>query len=571
MELQGLNNDGTPNPSIAPLLDVENYIDYLIVNVWAGCDDWPHHNFWAGRDRDPDTTEGFQFFLWDFDSGMHVNEKWSPLDTKTFDQGFTGTYNVGQAHDYLQWNPEYQLAFADHVHKWFFNDGILTTDSLIARYQEISDRVEEMMVAESARWGDMNSPTPTPIVLTDWQYERDYMLNTYLPQRSDIVMQEMREYGFYPDTDAPVFSQHGGQVESGYDLSITAPTGTIYYTLDGSDPRLVGGSVSPTALVYTGATVDITAGMTVKARVLSGSEWSALNEAAFTIAPPAAAGNFAITELNYNPHGPNPVAGMGELDVDSNEFEFIELTNTGAETIDLTGVTIAGGVTYAFTAQTLDPGQSVLVVENQAAFESRFGTSLNVAGQYGGKLSNGGEPLTLLDTFGQQILSFEYSDGDGWPERADGDGSSLEVVDTSGDYDDPLNWRASADYGGSPAPWASGRRPTSSSTSYSPTATAQAPTRSSSTTPPAWPSISTAGTSATTPPTSPSSSSRAPRPSPPAATSCSASPSWASRSTGRTANRSGSSRPTPRRVSRCASPTPSCSTRPPPTSPWAAG
>ena len=142
MELQGLNLDGTPDPMTAPLLDVQNYIDYLIINVWGGNDDWPHNNFWVGRDRSPETTAGFQFFLWDFDGVMHVNEKWSPLDTKTFDQNFVGNgieQNVGEFHHNLQTNPEYQLAFADRVHKWFFNGGILTPDSLIARYQEITD------------------------------------------------------------------------------------------------------------------------------------------------------------------------------------------------------------------------------------------------------------------------------------------------------------------------------------------------------------------------------------------------------------------------------------------------
>ena len=55
-------------------------------------------------------------------------------------------------------------------------------------------------------------------------------------------MNEMRDYGFYPDTDAPTFNQHGGYVPSGFDLSISAPQGTIYYTLDGSDPRHWRGS-----------------------------------------------------------------------------------------------------------------------------------------------------------------------------------------------------------------------------------------------------------------------------------------------------------------------------------------
>jgi hypothetical protein len=43
----------------------------------------------------------------------------------------------------------------------------------------------------------------------------------------------------------------------------------------------------------------------------------------------------------------------------------------------------------------LDPGEFVLVVENQAAFQSVYGTGPRVAGEYTGSLSNGGEDIVL--------------------------------------------------------------------------------------------------------------------------------------------------------------------------------
>src|SRR5256885_5715889 len=49
---------------------------------------------------------------------------------------------------------------------------------------------------------------------------------------------------------APAFNQFGGNVPSGFQLTMSAPAGTIYYSRDGSDPRLYGGAVSPAALTY---------------------------------------------------------------------------------------------------------------------------------------------------------------------------------------------------------------------------------------------------------------------------------------------------------------------------------
>ncbi|MEC9326306.1 MAG: lamin tail domain-containing protein, partial [Verrucomicrobiota bacterium] len=51
---------------------------------------------------------------------------------------------------------------------------------------------------------------------------------------------QLRARGLYPETESPDFSQHGGQVSAGFSLEMNNPnaSGTIYYTLDGSDPRI---------------------------------------------------------------------------------------------------------------------------------------------------------------------------------------------------------------------------------------------------------------------------------------------------------------------------------------------
>ena len=94
------------------------------------------------------------------------------------------------------------------------------------------------------------------------------------------------------------------------------------------------------------------------------------------------------------------------------------------------------------------------------AFESRYGTDISIAlgddgfggedGQFGGQLSNAGELISLLDASNDQIDSFIYSDSSGWPTRADGRGSSLEIIDVRVDSIDPANWRSSSTVGGSP-------------------------------------------------------------------------------------------------------------------------
>jgi CotH kinase protein/Lamin Tail Domain/Chitobiase/beta-hexosaminidase C-terminal domain len=467
MQLQGKNLDGTPNPATPPLLDLVSYVDYIIVNAWGGNWDWPRNNYWAARDRNPLTTSGFHFFNWDGENTLGNNRSRSPVDKDVFDPstqpgiqfGQDGSQspldNAGRPHSLLKTNPEYRQLFADRVFKLFFNDGVLTSDSVTARYQAAAATIEQAMIGESARWGDMQahrSPAPNrALTPADWIAERDWILGTYLPQRSGIVLDQFKGYGLYPNVAAPTFNRRGGHVPVGFDLSVTAPAGAIWYTLDGSDPRATGGAVGSTAILHNGGTIDIPTGMTVKARARSGSEWSARNEATFITAAPADATNLRITEVHYHPASHPSVN-------DADDLEFLELLNTSDQTVSLAGVEIAefaSPYVYAFDAELmLAPGERIVVARNAAVFQSVYGDGINVAPsgfEFDGKnLSNSGERIELRGPGGATLQTFTYSDTAPWPTAADGGGPSLEIIDPMGDASDPENWRASFYAGGSP-------------------------------------------------------------------------------------------------------------------------
>ncbi len=160
--------------------------------------------------------------------------------------------------------------------------------------------------------------------------------------------------------------------------------------------------------------------------------------------------NLRITEVMYNPTG-------------GSDYEFIELKNTGGSTLDLTDVSFVAGITFDFAGSnvtSLASGAYVLVVKNQAAFESRYGTGLSgiIAGEFvESSLNNGGEQVELADYVQGSIVAFNYDDSRGWPLAADGAGHSLVPLnstvitnesDGSLNYGD--NWRASTYIGGSP-------------------------------------------------------------------------------------------------------------------------
>ncbi len=242
--IQGNNPDGTDNPAYDDLLDLDNYIDYMFCNFWGGTGDWPGHNYYAACRKPPNAT-GFKFFNWDAEGAIVI---WSSLGANV-----TGVSDgAAQPYAALRDNREFRLLFGDHVYKHMFHGGPLTSEASYARYKQLADGVELAIIAESARWGDQSSGTP--YTLAHWRSTRDNILNTYMPQRPQIVLDQLRNAGLYPTVDPPTFGiganpQQGGYVALNQHLWMHAPEGKVYYTADGSDPRLPAGASASDTLV----------------------------------------------------------------------------------------------------------------------------------------------------------------------------------------------------------------------------------------------------------------------------------------------------------------------------------
>jgi hypothetical protein len=163
-----------------------------------------------------------------------------------------------------------------------------------------------------------------------------------------------------------------------------------------------------------------------------------------------------ITEIMYHPLDANPdeiAAGYSNSD-----FEYIEMKNISESlTLDLTELRFTKGVDFNFSEgaiTSLTPGAYLLIVRNQAAFESRYSAGLPIAGEWqsGDKIDNGGEKIKLSYGAGSTIHEFTYDDSLDWPTSPDGEGPSLVLIapESAPDHANPLNWRPSTTIGGTP-------------------------------------------------------------------------------------------------------------------------
>lgn len=259
-------------------------------------------------------------------------------------------------------------------------------------------------------------------------------------------------------TAKPRFSVSPGLVSPGTNVSFSGAGGTVYYTTDGTDPRLPGGAISPSA--STNPPINVTTTMVITARARSGTgltSWSGSTQGTFLVGTPASASNLIITEMMYAPAAPS-VAEQA-VSADPSDFEWIELRNVGNEVVQLTDVRFEAGIDFNFTGgnfTTLAPGARMLVVRNQTAFEARYGTSLSasIAGEFGpSRLDNAGERIHLVNALDSTIQDFTYGDAFPWPGEAGFPGYSLVLIKGANaipDHRDPANWRTSGVLGGAP-------------------------------------------------------------------------------------------------------------------------
>ncbi|GIV33050.1 MAG: hypothetical protein KatS3mg031_0585 [Chitinophagales bacterium] len=382
-----INKDLTDSANYRELqqyLDIPKFADYMIATWMCGMDDWPANNFYGAMRNNP--QEPLFYLHWDGEwtwTSQHSsnNGAWvSPY----FRQTSSGGPTIAKIWNSAKVNPDFLMAFADRVYKHCFNGGAMTDSASRARWAILNNYINTAIIAESARWGDATGGSPKTRN-GHWLPEVN-RIDSLMNGNVNRFIQALRAEGYYPSLNPPDFSKRGGSVAAGFQLNMTNPngTGTIYYTTDGSDPRMYGGAVAPSAVNYTGA-ITLNTASAVKARVKQGSIWSALQEASFSV---------IASQLKINEYLASNVNGLKDPYGDNDDW--IEIYNTADYPIDIAGLYITDNLSNPVKAQipagfpnvtTIPPHGFILLWADQEMTEGPLHVNF--------KLSKGGEQIGL--------------------------------------------------------------------------------------------------------------------------------------------------------------------------------
>ena len=187
------------------LLDIPNFIDYMLINQYAGNTDWDHHNWYAIRRHNIEgsPSQGFRFLCWD-----------SELIFGSPNENVVGKNNGKETpsgiFQQLLKNDAFRSQYVSRAKELFAEDGLLGATAVQCTWDSLYNDIQYALYDEAARWGDYRRDvhpytTQGTLYTVDETYmrERNRLLTEYFPQRSETVLAQINSYLDIDDFDAP--------------------------------------------------------------------------------------------------------------------------------------------------------------------------------------------------------------------------------------------------------------------------------------------------------------------------------------------------------------------------------
>jgi len=265
--VKGLNPDGSRNPDYPILLDEDNLIYYLLVTFYIADVDSPLS--WINIVNNINTVynrvnpAGFKWLKHDAELslGAHLNveDMISYFQNATYWSRWTD-FNPMDLHRKLIQNNDYAMRFADLAWKEYSSKGVFGYTNALKRWNNRMGYLTNSVIAESARWGNQYGGKYT---VDHWKMACGQVTDNFMVGREFEMFPILKKQSWFPTTQAPMLSTNENQ------LTIRSHA-DVYFTTDGTDPRLSHGNLNPGAQLLS---MHSDSGLTPETVVYHNSLW----------------------------------------------------------------------------------------------------------------------------------------------------------------------------------------------------------------------------------------------------------------------------------------------------------
>jgi hypothetical protein len=405
-------------------LDLQNYADYFISETYYCNEDWLGD--WTNNVKFWRETDGgkWRYMNYDLDFGLFLQ---SHADDNILGRAINPNSScyTSDLFDMMLSNDQFRRYFINRYADLM--NTIFLPSHLLPQLQSIHDSMALDINRQYTRWG-----------LTSLVWNTEYN------KASSFINARLGYARYYVDSQFALNGQvtlyldavpaGAGRIKISTITPTTLPWNGVYFD---------GNPVTITAIPNPGYTFDY---WTSNA-VINGHDQSQTTTynfftndqivAHFTGGP--ATTQITFSEINYH------------SDSLFHSDDWIEFHNYGSTDIDISGWKFKDDQDnhiFEFPTNTvIAAGGYLVLAEDIADFSNAYPSVTNVMGPLGFSFANGDEQLRLFDYKDSLYLSVYYSDQMPWPEAADGEGYTLELLNPFSDLNDGNSWFAGCLHG----------------------------------------------------------------------------------------------------------------------------
>ncbi|MCB2219928.1 MAG: CotH kinase family protein [Bacteroidetes bacterium] len=421
--------DSVRYDSISKMLDIENYSDYFITEIYYSNPDWPRHNtkYW----RKSNAEGRWRYILSDIDFGLGLYHSPSINELERVLHGSILWSDNHQAIRRLMTYPLYRQYFINRSADLI--NTVLHPDTILDRIEEVHNRLSGEMQIHMPRWNSSYDEWEANVQNMVYFVEnrRPYMWQHYLDEFNLVKTVEV---------GIDIDSVHHGEIRINTIIPDILPWQGMYF--DGNPIELEAIPDSGFLFSHWSSNLVLSGEDTLNMNLLINVDTNTVFKAwfvkdTFQLDTPAV----IISEINYR--------SVDTLDTK----DWIEIWNPDTVSYDLSGWLFRDGNdnhSFVFPEGTwLLPDGYLVLCEDTSDFDTYFPEIENRIGPFEFGLAAEGETLRFYNSDSIQFLSVNYSNLPPWPVDADGTGKTINFDDPGEDFNDGANWYSGC-IGGSP-------------------------------------------------------------------------------------------------------------------------
>ncbi|HYW97267.1 MAG TPA: CotH kinase family protein, partial [Bacteroidales bacterium] len=422
---------------VSSKMDIDNYMKYVIANIFVFNGDWPGNNikFWEPSDG----TGKWRWIMFDTDFGFGI---WDP--NKVYDNTFAfalaengegwpnppwSTYLLRSLMQNETFRNDFINTFADLLNTTF------SAENVVSEIKSLKDNIDDEIVYHLEKWGAPAGEWGSSV--QQWINVID-QITTFAIKRPVIItsqIEQMFAAGSSQQLRISIVTPEGGHVRVNSIMPDKFPWSGSYFS---NIPIHITSITEPGYRFtgWTGASSDTLPSIDL---VLASPQNL---YAHFEKIPGASENPVVINEINY------------KSSPDSDSKDWVELYNHTTTQTDVSGWVLSDDTDdHQFViapGTVMDSGTYLVLCRDTASFSDIYPEVKTIQGDLGFGLSSSGEYVRLYTSTMRLEDSVFYDVSAPWPSAPNGSGYTLSLLSPGADNLLAENWASSRHPGGSP-------------------------------------------------------------------------------------------------------------------------